>query len=79
MTGYGMYIEYATVYRVYSTAMLTPSIFMKVVLGFAYTYNDDFGLLPNMGKILVGIAIGNGYMIVREAKIRLTKVRWKME
>ena len=43
---------------VYSTAMLTPSIFMKVVLGFAYTYNDDFGLLPNMGKILVGIAIG---------------------
>lgn len=50
MTGYGMYIEYATVYRVYSTAMLTPSIFMKVVLGFAYTYNDDFGLLPNMGK-----------------------------
>lgn len=58
MTGYGMYIEYATVYRVYSTAMLTPSIFMKVILGFAYTYNDDFGLLPNMGKILVGIAIG---------------------
>lgn len=58
MLGYGWYLQYFTTLPLLGFHQLGGTNFLKVVLGFAQNYNDDFGLLPNMGKVLVGIAIG---------------------
>lgn len=58
MLGYGWYLQYFTNPVYYGFDELNGLNYLKIVLGFAYNYNDDFALLPNMGKVLVGIAVG---------------------
>lgn len=58
MFAYGFYLEYFFDKRYYSFNELNFERILKIILGFAGSYNDNFSLLPHMGKIIIGIAIG---------------------
>lgn len=76
MLGYGLYLNYWTKVPVYSFNQLNPERLASVMLGFSYTYTDDFGMMPHSGKILIGIALG--MLLYKDKKSLLPKLdgRW---
>lgn len=76
LCAYGLYLNYGPSVPTYYFRQLTPQRLMRVMLGFANTYNDDFGIMPHSGKILVGIALG--MWLYKEKKSLFPKLdgRW---
>lgn len=58
LCGYGWYLNYGPSVPTYYFKELNPQRLLQVMLGFANTYTDDFGIMPYSGKILIGIALG---------------------